>query len=446
MLKLNKILILLLVIVLSFGSVQRVAASTTVSEQTQSTELYSKLKSMNGVVAVEKMNSDIFEEKYKVVITQLIDPKNAEAGTFTQRFFVNHNGFDLPVVFITEGYTASYAERDTYIDEISKKLGCNMVVVEHRYFAESVPDAPWKYMTGFNAANDLHKINQGLRKIYEDKFITTGISKGGQTTILYKTYFPNDSDIAVPYVAPICFGIEDGRHEPFLENIAGDKATRDKIFAFQKEVLSRRDKMIPMLKKLIEEKKYEFEETPLDAVLDYCVLEYPFALWQWGTSIDKVLGTDVSDEVMFNEVIKTSGGADYFANMGPTAPFFVQAGQDLGYYGYDVAPFKGLLSIKSTKGYLKDIFMPADAKDIKFNNSLHKDIYKYLKKNDPKMIFIYGEWDPWTAAAAEEYLFEDKVNMMMFVEPEGSHRARIGTLPKSMEDSAWNTINKWLAE
>ena len=416
------------------------------NEHIRATKLYKQLSSLDGVVSVQQMESKIFVEKYKVVITQLIDPKKPEVGTFTQRFFVNHMGYDKPVVFITEGYTAKYAERATYRDEIATKLNCNMVVVEHRYFAESTPDAPWKYMTGFNAANDLHKINKNLRTIYTNKFITTGISKGGQTTMLYKTYFPNDADISVPYVGPICFGVEDGRHEPFLANTVGTASDRKIIYDLQKEVLSRRAKMIPLLKKLIEEKKYEFEDMSLDAVLDFSVLEYPFALWQWGNPIDKLPSLDSSDEVLFNEVIKTAGGAEYFANMGDTAPFYVQAAQDLGYYGYDVKPFKGLLSIKSAKNYLKEIFLPADAQDAKFDNKLHKDMYSYLKNNDPKMIFIYGEWDPWTAAAPKEFLFEGKTNMMMCIEAEGSHKARIGSLPEAMQETVWNTINKWLAE
>ena len=427
-------------------SAQHKHESTHAHKHEHSTELYKKLSSLDGVVSVQRMDSEIFVEKYKVVITQLIDPAKPKVGTFTQRFFVNHIGYDKPVVFITEGYTAKYAERLTYRDEISTKLNCNMVVVEHRYFAESTPDAPWKYMTGFNAANDLHKINKNLRTVYNNKFITTGISKGGQTTMLYKTYFPNDADISVPYVGPICFGVEDGRHEPFLANTVGTAEDRKVIYELQKEVLSRRVKMIPLLKKLIEENKYEFEDMPLDAVLDFSVLEYPFALWQWGNPIDKLPALDSSDEVLFNEVIKTAGGADYFANMGDTAPFYVQAAQDLGYYGYDTKPFKGLLSIKSAKNYLKDIFLPADAKNVKFNNKLHKDMYNYLKNNDPKMIFIYGEWDPWTAAAPKEFLFEGKTNMMMCVEAEGSHRARIATLPESMQKNIWDTINKWLAE
>ena len=32
--------------------------------------------------------------------------------------------------------------------------------------------------------------------------LATGISKGGQATMFYRSYFPDDVDISVPYVAP----------------------------------------------------------------------------------------------------------------------------------------------------------------------------------------------------------------------------------------------------
>ncbi len=438
--------LLLVLLIVGFGESNAKSNLRTDSSVSQQSALYSQLKAMDGVVAVQKMDVDKFKEKYKVVITQLIDPLKPERGTFTQRFFVFHNDASLPMVMVTEGYTAKYAERASYQDEISRNLGCNLVVVEHRYFAESTPDASWKYMTGFNAANDLHKINKGLRTIYSGKFITTGISKGGQTTMIYKTYFPEDADISVPYVGPVCFGTEDGRHEPFLANEVGSAQDRARLLEFQMEVLSRRDKMIPLLEQYVQEKGLVFETLTLDEVLDYSVLEYPFAFWQWGNPIESVPGKNATDKELFTEAITKSGGAEYFANMDDTAPFFVQAAQDLGYYGYDTKPFKGLLKIKNADNYLKNIFLPEDAKNTKFNHKLHKDIYKYLKENDPKMIFVYGQWDPWTAAAPEEYLFEGKSQMKMFVEPEGSHRARIGTLPKQMQDEIWNTIKGWLAQ
>ena len=131
---------------------------------------------------------------------------------------------------------------------------------------------------------------------------------------------------------------------------------------------------------------------------------------------------------------------------GGNESFFVQAARELGYYGYDIKPFKKYLSIKSSKGYLKRLMLPDDAKDIKFDKTLSKKITKFFKKHDPKMVFIYGEIDPWSAAAVTWLNTNKKENMHIFVEPRGSHRARIHTLPEEMKQKAISIIKGWLEE
>jgi PS-10 peptidase S37. len=129
------------------------------------------------------------------------------------------------------------------------------------------------------------------------------------------------------------------------------------------------------------------------------VLEFPFALWQWGTNISIIPDLKkATDEELFNTLLKVSG-PDYFSEEKDSSPFFVQAAKELGYYGYDTKPFKDLLSIKSSKNYLHHIFLPqSQEKNIKFDKYLYKKTAKFLKKTkEAKMLFIYGEYDPWSA-------------------------------------------------
>ena len=245
-------------------------------------ELQKKLEGLKGISGIEKLESDHYAEKYLVRITQPVDHKNPAAGTFTQRVIVAHVGFDRPTILVTEGYGAAYALNPRYQEELSKLLDANMVFVEYRYFLESTPTpCNWKYLTAENSAYDLHNVNQTFRELYTGKWVSTGISKGGQTTCLYRAWFPDDVDFSVPYVAPLNRGVEDGRHEPFLRKV-GTKKDRQKIEAFQIEILKHKDEIVPMLEKFCKDKKLEFR-IPIAEVLDYCVLEYPFALWQWGT-------------------------------------------------------------------------------------------------------------------------------------------------------------------
>lgn len=198
-------------------------------------ELKEKLQSLSGVSAIETLKTELYPEKYLVRVTQEVDPLGKQAGTFKQRVVLCHIGFDRPTVLVTEGYGGAYALRETYQEELSKLLNANVIFVEYRYFLESKPDPlNWDYLTAENSAYDLHRITELFKQIYTGKWISTGISKGGQTTTLYRAYFPDDVDFSVPYVAPLNRGVEDGRHEIFLEKV-GTKAERKKIRDFQLE-------------------------------------------------------------------------------------------------------------------------------------------------------------------------------------------------------------------
>ncbi len=409
------------------------------------TELQNKMKEIANITEVKALESEEFAEKYVTYFTQPIDHENPELGTFRQRVFVSHVGFDRPTVLVTEGYGASYASNPKYREELSKWFNTNMIFVEYRYFLESTPEpCDWQYLTTKNSADDLHAIRNAFKQIYPGKWIATGISKGGQTTMLYRTFYPDDVDISVPYVAPLCYGVEDGRHEPFLRYKVGTAEERQTIENFQLEVLKRRATLQPLFDKHCAEKKYEFR-APLTEIYDYAVLEYPFALWQWGTPTSTIPSLDASDEEIFKHFLAISDPS-YFDVNGPYASFFVQASRELGYYGYDMRPFKDYMVIKSTKDYLRKLVLPEDAQFVKFDKTLGKKITRFLKKNDPKMVFIYGEIDPWSAAAVTWLNTNKKKNLHIFVEPRGSHKARISTLPEDMQKEVKALIQKWLNE
>ena len=406
-------------------------------------ELRQKLAALQGISGIEKLESEVYPEKYLVRITQQVDPKNPAAGTFTQRVVIGHVGFDRPTVIVTEGYGGAYALNPKYQEELTKLLNANLVFVEYRYFLESTPEPKnWDYLTAENSAYDLHHVNQTFRQLYQGKWISTGISKGGQTTCLYRAYFPDDVDFSVPYVAPLNRAVEDGRHEPFLRQV-GTKAERDRILAFQKAVLKQKAAIVPMLENYCQEHKLTFR-IPMAEVLDYSVLEYPFAIWQWGTPVDQVPEPTASAADLFKHLMEISEPS-YFSNEQPYVSFDVQACRELGYYGYDTAPFKGLLTIKSAKGYLNKLMLPTELIDqVEFRPELYHKVYNFLKDNDPKMIFIYGEIDPWSATRVPT--FRGKKNEQICIQPRGSHRARISNMPEEMKKQIMDQIHAWLAE
>lgn len=404
------------------------------------TVLEQKISAISAIKEIRPLETSEFSEKYVTYFTQPLDHRHPEKGSFRQRVIVSHAGFDRPTVIVTEGYGAAYALRPQYREELSKLLNANMIFVEYRYFLESTPEPKdWQYLTAENSADDLHAITTAFKSIYPGKWIATGISKGGQTTLLYRTFYPDDVVISVPYVAPLCHGVEDGRHEPFLHKVSTPE-NRKKIEDFQLEALKRKATLLPRFEKYCTEKNYSFR-APIEEIYDYSVLEYSFALWQWGTPISSIPATTASDDEIFSHLLAISEPG-YFTADSPNASFFVQAARELGYYGYDVQPFKQYLSIQSSEGYLHRLMLPEELKDMPFDKTLSKKITKFLKKQDPKMIFIYGQNDPWTAAGVT--WLKNKKNIHVFIQPNGSHLARINTLPEAEKAKVMELINEWL--
>lgn len=422
--------------------------SADVLAQTDSTEFMKNLCALPGVSEVKKLETTRFPEKYVLKIRQNLDTDNAEVGTFNQRVIVGYVGEDRPTVIVTEGYNADYAMSPSYIEELSDLFDANMVFCEYRYFGESMPKpTDWNFLTVENSLGDLHNVNTTFRKLFKGKWISTGISKGGQTTMFYRTYYPNDVDVSVSYVAPLNKSVEDGRHEPFLRDEVGTKKERKAVHNAQLEMFKRKSSLVEMLEKKVKADGLNFN-LPLDEIFDYELMEYPFAFWQWGTPVSEIPSSKDSDEVWFEHLMKVSG-PDYFSVPGRYLSFNMQALRELGYYGYEIDPdFKKYCSISSTKDYLRRLMIPesmGEWRNVSFEPTLYNKTVEYLKNNDPKHIFIYGEIDPWTASGVAGWLdCSGKQNMRVYVQPRGSHKARIGNMPEDMKAEIMERLNGWL--
>ncbi len=404
--------------------------------------LRERLDTLQGISDIQVLKTRIYPEKYVMKVAQYIEPQDTALGRFGQRVVICHVGFDRPTVLVTEGYGGEYALASHYREELSRLLDANVVFVEHRYFGESRPCESWNYLTAANSAYDLHRIRQLFGKIYKGKWISTGISKGGQTTMIYRMYFPDDVDFSVAYVAPLNRGVEDGRHEIFLKKV-GTRAERRKILSVQKELLQRREELCPLFEEYVRAKGYTFR-VPLDEIYEYSVLEYPFAFWQWGNSTDLIPSSGSDAETLFQHWMQISEPS-YFSEGQDTEPFNVQAVRELGYYGYDIEPLKKWLTIQDSKGYFDCIMLPDSLQGkVEFSSELYKKIYRFLQENDPKIIFLYGEIDPWSATRVPT--FKGKRNEQVYIQPRGSHLTRIDNMPDKLKKRIMNQINLWLEE
>ncbi len=419
--------------------------------QNDSTAFMKMLCGIEGVSQVKPVGiakradgSMLFAEKYVLKFRQQVDWKSMAQGSFDERIIVGYKGCDKPTVLVTEGYFADYGLREGYTEELCEMFDANVVLCEYRYFAESVPQPTnWDFMTVDNSLADYHHVRQEFGKVLTGKWISTGISKGGQTTMFYRATYPDDVDVSVSYVAPLNRSVEDGRHEVFLEKQVGTKAERKAIVKAQQELMKRKARLLPMFESYTAEKGYRYYTTSAD-IYDYCVLEYPFALWQWGTPVSTIPELKASDKEWFDSLIKTSE-PDYFSYPNKFMPFDVQAARELGYYGYSLKAIKKWASLKDTRGYLKQLMLPDSLRHYDFDPTLYNRTVKYLQEEDPKHIFIYGEIDPWSASGVCTWLdCKDKKNMRVYVQPRGSHTARISNMPKDMKAEIIDRLSAWL--
>lgn len=411
--------------------------------QQDTTEFMRKLIALDGISDVTPVRSNIFKEKYAMKIKQNVDGNNADKGTFTQRIFVGLKGIDRPTVIVTEGYSAGYGYGDNEV-ELCRLFDANVVLVEYRYFSESIPNpCNWDYLTVDNSLRDLHNVRQTVGKVFKGKWISTGVSKGGQTTMFYRVSYPEDVDVSVSYVAPLNRSVEDGRHEIFLAKKAGTKKDRKIVLKAQQEMLKRRKTLVPLFEKYCKDKGYKFY-LPIEEIYDYCILEYSFAHFQYGTPASQIPAINASDEMLFNHFMRVSG-PDYFAYPSKYLSFDVQAARELGYYGYSLNGLKKWTVVKDTKGYLNKIMLPAELRNIKFDPTLYNRTVKFLKEEDPTHIFIYGEADPWSASGVCTWLdCRKKKNMRVYVQPGGDHGSCITHMPETDRVDIINRISEWL--
>jgi hypothetical protein len=66
----------------------------------------------------------------------------------------------------------------------------------------------------------------------------------------------------------------------------------------------------------------------------------------------------------------------------------------------------------------------------------------YFVRHEAKnMLFIYGEYDPWSAPAVE---LTYHTNSIKVVKPAGSHRTRINNLPDSQQEIVVKQLGEWM--
>lgn len=417
-----------------------------------------KLQRIPQISDIQKMKVETFDEYYQFWFEQPIDHTDPSKGTFRQKVLLGHKQTDAPVIVELEGYNIWSPEAG----ELATLLKGNQLTIEHRFFDQSVPKdgIPWEYLTIKQAATDQHDIIQAIKKnLYPDsKWISTGISKGGQTTIFHRYFYPEDVDISVPYVAPLNLEYVDPRLAKFLEHLGSPRSSLESIFGggsaqqnchwrirdFQTLCFSHFDELLPRFETLAKEKNMSYETVGgTKRALQLIILEYPFAFWQWGHSCEDIPEAESADwNEIFEHLVKVSS-IDFFDDqcIVRMQPFFYAALTEIGMYDYKIKPFKKFLDADKDIDF--SFTMPKGVEKKPFNTAQMQAINKWLQTDAEKILFVYGGSDPWYATSVD---LKKNWKCRKYVRGDMHHGCRIKDFDPVSREDLIDTLKEWLKE
>ncbi len=419
----RKLVCLLILIITSFSS------------YSQETDAFEKLLSDIPDIKFKRLDNINNFPTYFLSVKQLVNHKDTTQGYFQQRVRLVHRGFDKNMIINTNGY--GLARRPS---ELFDLLESNYIDVEHRYFGPSTPDPKnWDFLTIQQVADDYHHIKNLLSQIYKNKWISTGISKGGETATYYKHFYPNDVAVCVPYVAPFPNNLIDKRLYNFLDTM-GSEACREQIFAFQQNVLKNKKAITSLLKFYLLGKgeAVELIGGP-EAALEIFALEYPFTFWQAGKGCANIPPADADIETLLFHLLEGEDLLYLVDNTTTTlAAHYYQHATQLGYYGYRTEPFGDL--IEHWDGEISACFFPEGK--LTYDRSTFDNMMMWLQGEAENIVFLYGAIDTWTAAQADIGM-NTKVKKYIF--PKKDHgSARLNKIDPVQKDEILTWIKKRL--
>ncbi|MCE3278646.1 MAG: ptp [Bacteroidetes bacterium] len=376
--------------------------------------LFEKLQKLPGIT-IYKLRNNHFHEYYELTIEQLIDHKDPQSEKFKQRIIIGFNSFDSSVVMDTDGYGINYALSPSYKHELSSILNSNLIIIEHRFFGSSVPDSlNYNFLTTAQVAADVHYIRTLFGTILSQKWISTGISKGGQAALAHKINYPADVYLTILYGTAVKKGLIENKIDSMLNFLSTTECGR-KLNLLQTKLLEHRKALLPQLDQFIIKNGIDIRMKH-EIILDYMILELPFSFWQSGAECIDIPSSEESPDKLFRFLSSIISPSFYSAKtLKRLQPAFYMSYHELGYYEYNTKKLKGLLT---EKNYSNKIFAPQNIQ-IKFDQTYLKSLNTFLETKDAeKVIFIYGEKDPWSSmqntGKASKYIIKN-----------GSHKSRI---------------------
>ncbi len=402
-------------------------------------EITEFLATVDGLTFVEQQTVYDGYRRFVVQFVQPLDHSDATGKTFSQRFIIHHRLREAPMVLHTSGY---YLFSDDRLAELSQAMVSNQVDVEQRFFSPSTPQptsaADWDLLRIEQAATDHHRLITALKPYYNGKWLTTGHSKGGMTSIYHRRFFPDDVDATVPYVAPISFAAGDERYFSFFDEVATE-GCRQALRDVQRAMLTSRAQLLASLQADIVGSGRTFVRSGgIESALEGAIVGMPWSFFQSGSAADcgAIPGAGATDNQLYT-FLSTVAGVSDDASVEFFSTYYHQAETELGFPNIPTAHLTDLLQFDDVVGN----YLPAGV-TTSYSAAAMADIDQWVKNDASQLLFVYGEFDPWYGGEFE--LGSGTVDSFKLIVAGANHGARITQLAPADKEIALDAIESWM--
>ena len=445
-----------------------------------------------------KKNAIMTKTAYFFNYKQDIDHNNPGKGWFKQQCVLSVAGKDRPTVLTTEGYGLGNSEPSLNVNRLDsimepslvEEMNANCLQVEHRYFGWSLPEGwtnKWNYLSAKQQSDDLHAIVTSIKESgiisKSSKWLSTGGSKGGETTAFYAYHYPNEMNAYVPFVAPFLLSTIDTRPTTYMlqEDIIDNNM--QKVKAAFRAYFGNKELQLQTVELLKKDKKWASSCSNDDLRFTLMFRMYTnhffkmsyvqYNKWlSWvpkeGDSAEKFYkyimadantryesDNDTEYDTRQDGFYDTEGNTgNYFgidtlgmvkARTRATVttkvrfnPYLVQALKELGYPLHNYSWVEDLLSAKDLERLSAPEYEPKTFSVSYDGGAFIRQFLAGMKQSDCHIFFIYGMQDPWTGGSiTDEYL--GKNSKIMYIR-NGLHNDFIS----QWDEAERNALLQWL--
>jgi hypothetical protein len=412
-------------------------------------DIATQLKAIPGITLTESTVLPELpdEHYYELTFKQPVDHLHPKRGYFEQRIRILHKSIDRPVVLFATGYDLYTAP--SYRSEPTKLLDADQVSVEQRFFTPSRPEpADWSKLNIWQAATDHHLIVQALKKIYKhNKWISTGASKGGMTSVYHRRFYPNDVNATVAYVAPD--NPDKWNNKPYdnFFNTVGTAECRAALNGLQQEALNRRAEFEKLIAAQAEAANAHFTIIGnIDRDFEATVIDFRWGFWQYNLASEcaNIPPRTASTQTIFDYIDANDPFlSDSDESVAEFVPYFYQAATQLGEPDPSTAYLKGLhyaQGLDTSKNLI-----PESIKLPRFDYRAMPDIDHWVKTRGSRMMFLYGGNDPW---GVKPFRLGPGTRDSLWYSVAGQRHSGslISVLPSAQQAEAIATLKRWAGE